>query len=120
MIYLSSFASLGQALLRIGARISWTSASNSKSRRCSRERTFSLIFLALEVPTTVVVMSLLATANCKASRLMLVFFFLQCATAFAQTSRIAAGAGCHLGGPFSVSSPIANGAALMMPTFLLL
>src|SRR5262245_3969511 len=78
--------------------------------------THSLIFLASEVPTNVVVMSRWEVANCRARRGRLALRLRQCARALAHKSRTLAGAGCHLGAPFSVSKPIPSGAALSTPT----
>ena|SRR5881394_1114492 len=78
--------------------------------------THSLIFLASEVPTKVVVMSRCDVANCRARRGRLALRLRQWASALAHKSRTLAGAGCHFGGPFSVSNPIPSGAALITPT----
>lgn len=60
------------------------------------------------------------SAKCSASLLMLTPLLSQYSAASLHTRLRPSGAGCHVGGPARESNPIETGAALIMPTKLLM
>ena len=86
----------------------WSAASVHCTLRCTCSR--------VHIPTRVVAIPSLRTANWMASsdRSMPRAEHMRAASAAAERS--ACGAGCQVGGPWQVSSPMHNGEALMTPT----